>query len=37
MNTVHVLDVCRALWHLTTHGDTGQVYNLVDKSESSKH
>lgn len=36
MNTVHVVDVCRALWHLTTHGDSGEVYNLVDKSESTQ-
>ena len=37
MNTVHVLDVCRAIWHLTTNGEAGQVYNLVDKSESSEY
>jgi hypothetical protein len=33
MNTVHVDDVCRALWHLTTHGNSGDVYNLSDKGD----
>jgi len=33
MNTVHVDDVCRAIWHLTTNGNSGEIYNLVDKSD----
>ncbi|XP_065886114.1 uncharacterized protein [Dysidea avara] len=36
MNTVHVIDVCRALWHLTEHGVVGGVYNLVDKGDTSQ-
>jgi len=33
LNTVHVLDVVRALWHLCTHGEKGAVFNLADKSD----
>jgi len=33
INTVHVLDVCRALWHLTSAGNSGQVYNLSDEND----
>jgi len=33
INTVHVYDVCAALWHLTSHGELGQVYNLTDTNE----
>lgn len=36
MSTVHVTDVCHALWHLTSHGSSGDVFNLADKSDSSK-
>ena len=36
MNTVHVLDVCRAVWHLCNHGNRGQVYNIVDNNNTSK-
>ena len=36
MSTVHVTDVCHALWHLTSHGNRGDVFNLADKSDSSK-
>jgi len=36
MNTVHVEDVCRALWHLTTHGNSGDTYNLCDKNETNQ-
>ena len=36
MNTVHVLDVCRAVWHLCNHGNRGQVYNIVDSNNTSK-
>lgn len=31
MNTVHVLDVCRAIYHLFTNGKSREVYNVVDK------
>jgi nucleoside-diphosphate-sugar epimerase len=30
INTVHVRDVVRALWHLTSKGDSGATYNLSD-------
>jgi len=33
INTVHVSDVVRALWHLCTHGNKGDVYNLADKND----
>jgi len=33
INTVHVDDVCRALFHLCTNGEKGDVYNLADKSD----
>jgi len=33
VNTVHVHDVVRALFHLCTHGDSGAVYNLADKGD----
>ena len=36
MSTVHVTDVCRALWHLTSHGNSGDVFNLADESNTSK-
>ena len=36
MNTVHVRDVVRALWHLRDAGPPNQVYNLGDKGETSK-
>ena len=36
MNTVHVRDVVRALWHLKDAGPPGEIYNLVDKGETSK-
>eukprot|EP01111_Echinosteliopsis_oligospora_P015135 TRINITY_DN587_c0_g1_i1.p1 TRINITY_DN587_c0_g1~~TRINITY_DN587_c0_g1_i1.p1 ORF type:complete len:366 (+),score=96.77 TRINITY_DN587_c0_g1_i1:112-1209(+) len=32
-NTVHVRDVCKALWHVSQKGQIGAVYNLSDKSE----
>jgi len=32
-STVHVEDVCRALWHLSQNGVVGAVYNLADKSD----
>jgi nucleoside-diphosphate-sugar epimerase len=33
INTVHVNDVVRALFHLCTHGNSGAVYNLADKND----
>lgn len=33
INTVHVRDVCAALWHLTSHGDNGATYNLADSGD----
>jgi nucleoside-diphosphate-sugar epimerase len=33
LNTVHVHDVCRALWFLAEKGTAGQVYNLADKND----
>ena len=36
MNTVHVQDVVRALWHLRDAGPSCEVYNLVDKGETSE-
>ncbi|EDO44998.1 predicted protein [Nematostella vectensis] len=36
MNTVHVEDVCRALWHLTSHGESGDIFNLADKADSTQ-
>jgi hypothetical protein len=33
LNTVHVQDVCRAMWHMTSHGNTGRAYNLADKND----
>ena len=36
LEQVHVLDVCQALWHVTTAGNDGEIYNLVDKNDTSK-
>lgn len=36
MCTVHVNDVCRALWHLSNHGNSGDVFNLADKSNTTQ-
>ena len=33
INTVHVADVCKALWHLVQNGKVGEVYNLADKND----
>jgi nucleoside-diphosphate-sugar epimerase len=32
INTVHVSDVVRALWHLSQNGKPGEVYNLADSA-----
>jgi nucleoside-diphosphate-sugar epimerase len=34
LNTVHMSDVCRALWHVAEHeGSVGETYNLADKGD----
>jgi len=33
LNTVHVKDVVKALWFLTTHGESGSIWNLADKND----
>jgi len=33
MNTVHVDDVVRAIWHVTNHGQSGAIYNISDKND----
>lgn len=33
INTVHVNDVCSALWHLALNGTNGEVYNLADQND----
>ena len=36
MNTVHVRDVLKALWHLKDAGQSGQIFNLADKGNTSE-
>ena len=36
MSTVHVNDVCRGVWHLINHGNSGDIFNPADKSNTSK-
>jgi nucleoside-diphosphate-sugar epimerase len=36
INTVHVRDVVMALWHLRDNGEVGQVYNIVDKGNTTQ-
>lgn len=37
MNTVHVRDVARAMWHVAIRQDTlNQTYNLVDEGDSTQ-
>jgi len=33
MHTIHVEDVCAALWHLTNHGQSGEIFNLADSND----
>jgi len=33
INTVHVRDVAKALWHLAQKGQVGGIYNLADKAD----
>ncbi|OQR93772.1 hypothetical protein ACHHYP_02280 [Achlya hypogyna] len=36
VNTVHVHDVARALWHVATQGQSGDVFNLADKNDTNQ-
>eukprot|EP01156_Anaeramoeba_ignava_P017909 Anaeramoba_ignava/a90304_707.p1 GENE.a90304_707~~a90304_707.p1 ORF type:complete len:366 (-),score=129.85 a90304_707:96-1193(-) len=36
MNTVHVYDVCAALWLISQKGKVGSIYNLADKNETNQ-
>jgi nucleoside-diphosphate-sugar epimerase len=36
LNTVHVNDVVRALWHLKDHGKSGEIYNLADSGDTTQ-
>eukprot|EP00048_Salpingoeca_helianthica_P022045 m.16057 g.16057 ORF g.16057 m.16057 type:complete len:368 (+) comp6808_c0_seq1:868-1971(+) len=36
LNTVHVTDVARALWHIALTGEQAGVYNLVDAADSTQ-
>ena len=36
INTVHVLDVCRAIWFLQEKGKVSEVYNLVDSNKTTQ-
>jgi len=36
INTVHVHDVCKDLWHIATRCPAGQTYNLADKGDTSQ-
>jgi len=36
INTVHVEDVCNALWFLTQNGKVGEVYNLADNNDTNQ-
>lgn len=36
MNTVHVNDVSKALWHIATKCPKGEIYNLADKNDTSQ-
>ncbi|XP_063226526.1 uncharacterized protein LOC134533146 [Bacillus rossius redtenbacheri] len=37
MNTVHVTDLCRAVWHVAMRDDTlSQVYNVVDEGDTTQ-
>jgi len=36
LNTVHVKDVVRALWHLKDHGNKGDIFNLADSGDTTQ-
>jgi len=33
INTVHVTDASKAIWHIATNGEIGKVYNVADKND----
>jgi len=36
LNTVHVTDVCKAMWHVATKCEPGSTFNLADKANSNQ-
>jgi len=36
ISTVHVRDVCAALWHLANNAQTGTIWNLADKNDTTQ-
>jgi len=36
LNSVHVRDVCKALWHVATACPVGAIYNLADKTDTTQ-
>jgi len=36
INTVHVTDVVRAIWHLVENGRSGEIFNLSDKNDTNQ-
>ncbi|KAH3716248.1 hypothetical protein DPMN_058967 [Dreissena polymorpha] len=36
MNTVHVEDLCRAVWHVLQQQQSGNVYNVVDRGDTTQ-
>jgi len=36
LNTVHLRDVAKALWFVTTHGEKHAIYNLCDKADTTQ-
>lgn len=36
MDTVHVSDLCRAIWHVCLHGKSGDIYNVVDQGNTTQ-
>ncbi|XP_035212900.1 dTDP-glucose 4,6-dehydratase-like [Stegodyphus dumicola] len=36
MNTVHVCDMSRAIWHACLHGKSGEIYHIVDKGDTTQ-
>jgi len=36
LNTVHVEDVVRAMWHLKDNGKSGEIYNLADEGDTTQ-
>jgi len=36
VHTVHVFDVCKALWHISLNCPVGSIWNLVDKNDTTQ-